>query len=59
MTRGTSRELSIAPIYDMLPMYHAPLSGGELPAREITPPLPLPPPSEACLTACRCALSFW
>jgi hypothetical protein len=43
----------------MLPMLYAPLSGGELPARKFTPPLPLPPQNEAWLSACHCALTFW
>lgn len=48
-----------APAYDMLPMRYAPLAGGELPACEWTPPLPLPRERETWLAACRAALSFW
>lgn len=48
-----------APTYDMLPMRHAPLAGGELPIPAWTPPLPLPRERETWLTACQAALTFW
>ena len=51
--------LALAPAYDMLPMLHAPLPGGELPARSFEPPLPQPPQRPAWETACRAALDFW
>jgi len=53
--------LSLAPIYDMLPMLYAPLAGGEVPVREFGKPLPLPlPPQRAdWLLACEAAISFW
>lgn len=43
----------------MLPMRHAPMAGGELPASEWTPPLPLPRERETWLAACRAAVAFW
>jgi hypothetical protein len=33
--------LSVAPIYDMLPMIYAPIAGDELPERNFEPPLPV------------------
>jgi hypothetical protein len=33
--------LSVAPIYDMLPMMYAPIAGDELPERNFEPPLPV------------------
>jgi hypothetical protein len=43
----------------MLPMLHAPLAGGEVPARSFEPPLPLPPQRAAWQAACAAALAFW
>ncbi|MBI5716837.1 MAG: HipA domain-containing protein [Burkholderiales bacterium] len=51
--------LALAPLYDMLPMQHAPLRGGELPARRFEPPLPLPPERDTWFAACTAALRFW
>jgi len=51
--------LALAPCYDMLPMAYAPLPGGEVPAREFNPPLPLPPQRDAWNAACGAALRFW
>ncbi len=51
--------LALAPCYDMLPMAYAPLPGGEVPVREFTPPLPLPPQRVAWSAACTAALRFW
>jgi len=51
--------LSLAPAYDMLPMLHAPLAGGEVPVREFEPPLPLPPQRAVWQAACTVALDFW
>jgi hypothetical protein len=53
---GTFR---LAATYDMLPMAYAPLPGGEVPAREFTPALPLPTQRIAWLTACAAAIQFW
>jgi hypothetical protein len=50
---------ALAPAYDMLPMLYAPLPGGELPAREFAPPLPLPPQRPEWSVACSAALRFW
>ncbi len=51
--------LRLAPAYDMLPMLHAPLPGGELPTRSFEPALPLPTERQAWDQACAAALSFW
>jgi hypothetical protein len=51
--------LALAPAYDMLPMLYAPLPGGEVPARNFEPALPLPPQRGAWETACVAALGFW
>jgi hypothetical protein len=51
--------LSLAPTYDMLPMRYAPLPGGEVPARDFVPPLPLPPQRPVWLAAAEAASSFW
>lgn len=54
-------ELTLAPGYDMLPMFYAPLAGGEVPEREfgVQPPLPLPPQKTDWHLACEAALQFW
>ncbi|MDF1484015.1 type II toxin-antitoxin system HipA family toxin YjjJ [Ramlibacter sp. H39-3-26] len=57
--RPQGGRLRLAPAYDMLPMLHAPLAGGEVPARSFEPPLPLPPQRPAWLEACVAALAFW
>ena len=51
--------LRLAPAFDMLPMAYAPLAGGEVPPRDFTPPLPLPPQRATWLTACSAAIEFW
>lgn len=51
--------LMLAPAYDMLPMRYAPLPGGEVPAREFDPPLPLPPQRPVWAAACAAAVLFW
>jgi hypothetical protein len=55
------KSLSLAPIYDMLPMLYAPLAGGEVPVREFGNPLPLPLPPQRpdWLLACNAAIFFW
>jgi hypothetical protein len=40
-------------------MRYAPLPGGEVPARELSPVLPLPPQREVWLVACAAAIAFW
>ncbi|WP_204249988.1 type II toxin-antitoxin system HipA family toxin YjjJ [Rhodoferax koreensis] len=57
--RPASGRLLVAPAYDMLPMLHAPLAGGEVAAREFEPPLPLPPQRAVWQAACMAALAFW
>jgi hypothetical protein len=51
--------LRIAPVYDMLPMAYAPLSGGEVPPRPFDVALPMPEQRERWLAACTAALEFW
>lgn len=51
--------LRLAPTYDMLPMAYAPLAGGEVPPRDLMPPLPLPPQRATWLAACTAAVEFW
>lgn len=51
--------LQLAPAYDMLPMLHAPLPGGEVTLRAFTPALPLPPQRDLWHAACGAALRFW
>jgi hypothetical protein len=53
------RKLRLAPAYDMLPMAYAPLAGGELPARDFHPAIPLPQERDAWLRACGAAVAFW
>ena len=51
--------LVLAPLYDMLPMRYAPLAGGEVPERALSPVLPLPPQRAVWLAACAAAIAFW
>ena len=53
--------LTLAPVYDMLPMLYAPLAGGEVPERAFgaDAPLPLPMERPAWLDACAAAMHFW
>ncbi|WP_407702950.1 HipA domain-containing protein [Thiorhodovibrio frisius] len=55
----TQGRLCLAPTYDILPMRHAPLAGGELPTDEVEPPLPLPRQRAIWLAACQAAVEFW
>ncbi len=59
LARTTPGALAVAPAYDMLPMLHAPLRGGELPMRAFEPPLPLPSEQAVWSSACAAALRFW
>ena len=56
---GPPAAFALAPTYDMLPMLFAPLAGGEVPARQFEPPLPLPPQRAAWTAACAAAIAFW
>lgn len=56
---GLAAPLQLAPAYDMLPMAHAPLPGGEVPPRDFSPPLPPPAQRTAWLWACTAAIGFW
>ena len=51
--------LCLAPVYDMLPMLYAPLSGGEIPPRQFIPELPLPRQIDAWKMAYVTAVAFW
>lgn len=51
--------LTLAPIYDMLPMLYAPARGVELPARQFVPALPLPAEQAAWREAALAAIHFW
>ena len=57
--RPTGGRLALAPAYDMLPMLHAPLPGGEVPPRTFEPPLPLPTQRAAWHAAWGAARDFW
>ncbi len=58
--RPRAGRFALVPAYDMLPMRHAPLAGGEVPALSLLePPLPLPDECAAWLRAARAALRFW
>jgi len=51
--------LTLAPVYDMLPMKYAPVRGIELPTPEFRPRLPLPDESALWADAARAASIFW
>lgn len=57
--RPEQGRLALAPLYDMLPMRYAPLAGGEVPERELSPVLPLPGQRPVWLGACAAAIAFW
>ena len=43
----------------MLPMFYAPLAGGEVPVRVFEPSLPLPKDRDVWVSACNAAMHFW
>jgi hypothetical protein len=51
--------LCLAPVYDMLPMQYAPLSGGEVPPSQFMPALPSPNQIAAWKIAYTAAVFFW
>lgn len=51
--------LTLAPVYDMLPMLYAPMRGGEVPEKSFSPDLPFPNESEAWKRAAQAAMEFW
>lgn len=51
--------LKVAPAYDMLPMSYAPLPGGEVPAFEWQPPMPLPAELAVWNEVVGAAIRFW
>ncbi|MFT4242990.1 MAG: HipA domain-containing protein [Acidovorax sp.] len=57
--RPVQGRLALAPAYDMLPMLHAPLPGGEVPVRAFDPPLPLPTQRAPWHAAWNAARDFW
>ena len=59
ITATSAGPMQLAPAYDMLPMGHAPLPGGEVASRLFSPPLPLPTQRPVWLVACAAALVFW
>jgi len=57
--RSEQGRFALAPAYDMLPMLHAPLPGGEVPVRDFEPPLPLPTQRGVWHEAWDAARNFW
>ena len=53
------RGLALAPIYDMLPMMHAPQRGIELPELPFETVLPMPSEQAQWQSAARAAVAFW
>ena len=51
--------LTLAPVYDMLPMRYAPQRGGEVPPQTFHPALPLPTESFEWRLAARAAMGYW
>ncbi len=51
--------LRVAPAYDMLPMFYAPVRGVELPKRQFEPALPLPAEHRCWMAAAEAAQKFW
>ncbi|MDB5806336.1 MAG: HipA-like protein [Betaproteobacteria bacterium] len=51
--------LKLAPVYDVLPMFYAPVRGVELPVRHFAPPLPLPAEETPWHEAAGAAIEFW
>ena len=49
----------LTPVYDMLPMLHAPGLQGEIVPRRFQPPVPLPAAMPAWRVAAPLALAFW
>lgn len=56
---GLNSGLSVAPVYDMLPMRYAPQRGGELSPQIYTPALPLPTEAAEWRQAALAALACW
>jgi hypothetical protein len=51
--------LSLAPVYDMLPMMYAPVSGDELPQRQYEPPLPVADNLDIWPAIAERAIEYW
>lgn len=51
--------LTLAPVYDMLPMQYAPLRGGEVPPQKFAPRHPLPTEAVVWRRAAQAAMIFW
>lgn len=56
---GAHLPLTLAPIYDMLPMHYRPNAGGGIQGQPHTPPPPMPEHHDTWRQACRLARSFW
>lgn len=51
--------LTLAPVYDMLPMMYAPVRGGEVPIKLYAPALPLPAESNLWKQSAMAAVQYW
>lgn len=51
--------LTLAPVYDMLPMMYAPVSGGEVPVKTYAPALPLPAEVDLWKQSAKAAIQLW
>ena len=51
--------LTLAPVYDMLPMRYAPHRGGEVPPQTYEPALPLPTEALEWRRAAQAAIAYW
>jgi hypothetical protein len=54
-----NRPLSLAPIYDMLPMLYAPVTGDQLPERAFDPPLPSAETLHVWPQMANLAMQYW
>ena len=52
-------DMTLAPVYDMLPMSYAPHRGGELPAKVYAPELPLPEEMPSWCQAAHAGVVYW
>ncbi len=51
--------LTLAPVYDMLPMMYAPMRGGEIPDKQFAPGMPLPAELSVWTQAAKAGIYFW
>lgn len=52
-------DMTLTPVFDMLPMLYAPLRGGEVPERTFTPELPMPADQLIWKQAAQAAIEYW